>query len=168
MFQGNFVQLMASYNQWQNQAVYAAAGKLDDAVRKADKGGFFKSIHGTLNHIMWGDSIWFARFIGEPLPTNPIGEEMFADFAEMQAAREALDQRILDWAQGVDQAFLQESVTWSSKLYGFTQTVPRWVLVQHFFNHQTHHRGQVGTLLTQCGVDVGITDIPMLPLLHQS
>lgn len=167
MFQGNFVQLMASYNQWQNQAVYAAAGKLDDAVRKADRGGFFKSVHGTLNHIMWGDSIWFARFIGEPLPANPIGEEMFADFNDMQAAREALDQRILDWAQGVDQAFLQESVTWSSKLYGFTQTVPRWVLVQHFFNHQTHHRGQVGTLLTQCGVDVGITDIPMLPLLHQ-
>jgi uncharacterized damage-inducible protein DinB len=167
MFQGNFVQLMAAYNQWQNQAVYAAAAKLSDEVRKQDRGGFFKSIHGTLNHIMWGDSLWFARFVDEPLISNPIGEELYADFAEMAAARAALDARILAWAQTVSPEWLQESVTWSSKLYGFTQTIPRWVQVQHFFNHQTHHRGQVGTLLTQCGVDVGITDIPMLPLLHE-
>jgi uncharacterized damage-inducible protein DinB len=167
MFQGNFVQLMAAYNQWQNAAVYAAAAKLSDAERKADRGAFFKSVHGTLNHLMWGDSLWFARFVDEPLVPNPIGEDLYADFADMARARALLDARILAWSETVSTEWLQDSVTWSSKLYGFTQTIPRWVQVQHFFNHQTHHRGQLGTLLTQCGVAVGITDLPMLPLLHE-
>jgi uncharacterized damage-inducible protein DinB len=167
MFHGNFVQLMAAYNQWQNQSVYQAAARLSEEERMADRGAFFKSVHGTLDHILWGDSIWFARFIDAPLPTNPLGEFLYADFAGLQHAREQLDARILDWATSVSQAWLDEPVTWTSKLYGMTQTVPRWVQVQHFFNHQTHHRGQVGTLLKQLGQDVGITDIPMLPLLHQ-
>jgi uncharacterized damage-inducible protein DinB len=165
MFQGNFVQLMASYNRWQNQSVYKAAASLSEAQRMEDKGAFFKSVHGTLDHVVWGDSIWFARFTGQPMPSNPIGELMYPQWHDLQAARQELDQRILDWAEVVTQEWLRESVTWSSKLYGFTQTVPRWVQVQHFFNHQTHHRGQVGTLLKQYGVDVGVTDIPMLPLL---
>lgn len=77
-----------------------------------------------------------------------------------------MDQRLILWADGLSFEWLQEPVTWTSQMYGFTQTIPRWVQVQHLFNHQTHHRGQVGTLLKQLGVDVGITDIPMLPMLN--
>ena len=166
MFQGNFAQLMAAYNQWQNQAVYQAAAGLSDEQRKQDKGAFFKSVHGTLNHIMWGDLWWFGRFTGAAVPTTPAGVDLYADFSDLLAARNQLDQQIIDWAASLDQEWLNEPVTWTSKLYGFTQTIPRWVQVQHFFNHQTHHRGQVGTLLKQFGQDVGITDIPMLPLLQ--
>ena len=167
MFQGNFVQLMAAYNQWQNQAVYQAADRLSQAQREEDRGAFFKSVHGTLDHIIWGDSIWFARFTDTPMPANPVGELLFPDWDALKAARLALDQQFLDWAELVGSDWLNETITWSSKLYGFTQTVPRWVQVQHFFNHQTHHRGQVGTLLKQLGQDVGVTDIPMLPLLFE-
>jgi uncharacterized damage-inducible protein DinB len=166
MFQGNFVQLMAAYNQWQNQAVYQAAMALSDAQRKEDRGAFFKSVHGTLNHILWGDLWWFGRFSGSAVPTTAAGVDLYEDFAALLQARQKLDQDILDWAATLAPEWLNESVTWTSKLYGFTQTVPRWVQVQHFFNHQTHHRGQAGTLLKQFGQDVGITDIPMLPLLH--
>ncbi len=167
MFQGNFAQLMATYNQWQNQTIYQAAAKLDDTQRKENRDAYFKSIHGTLNHIVWGDLIWMARFTDEPLAPKAVGEDLYPDFAELCEARIALDLRIMQWADSLSQAWLDEPTTWTSKLYGMTQTVPRWVQVQHLFNHQTHHRGQIGTLLNQYGIDVGITDIPMLSLLNQ-
>ncbi|QKJ67210.1 damage-inducible protein DinB [Deefgea piscis] len=166
MFQGNMPQLMAAYNQWQNQQMYAAAATLSDAERKADRGAFFKSIHSTLNHLVWGDLMWLSRFTGETLISSPPGVDVYADFAELHAARMALDARIMAWANGLDAAWLNEPVTWTSKVYGFTQTIPRWVQVQHFFNHQTHHRGQVSTLLMQQGIDVGVTDLPLLPMLN--
>ncbi|QZA82699.1 DinB family protein [Deefgea piscis] len=157
---------MAAYNQWQNQQMYAAAASLSDAERKADRGAFFKSIHSTLNHIVWGDLMWLSRFTGETLISSPSGVDVYADFAELHAARMALDARIIEWANGLDAAWLNEPVTWTSQVYGFTQTIPRWVQVQHFFNHQTHHRGQVSTLLMQQGIDVGVTDLPLLPMLN--
>lgn len=166
MFQGNMSQLMAAYNQWQNQQMYAAAASLSDIERKADRGAFFKSIHSTLNHIVWGDLMWLSRFTGETLISSPSGVDVYADFAELHAARIALDARIIEWASGLDAAWLNEPVTWTSKVYGFTQTIPRWVQVQQFFNHQTHHRGQVSTLLMQQGIDVGVTDLPLLPMLN--
>ena len=166
MFQGSMPQLMAAYNQWQNQQLYDAAFQISDAQRKADCGAFFKSIHSTLNHILWGDLIWLSRFIGETLITSPSGEDIYADFAELHAARMALDTRLIDWANGLSVEWLNEPVTWSSAMYGFTQTIPRWIQVQQMFNHQTHHRGQVGTLLKQYGIDVGLTDLPLLPMLN--
>ncbi|QLG89877.1 damage-inducible protein DinB [Chitinibacter bivalviorum] len=167
MFQGNMPQLMAAYNQWQNQQVYAAAASLTDEQRKADRGAFFGSVQRTLDHILWGDLMWLSRFTGEELVTTPSSEALYVQFEQLRAAREALDARLIDWAAGLTEAWLNEPVTWTSKLYGFTQTIPRWVQVQHLFNHQTHHRGQVGTLLKQYGVDVGITDIPLLSMLNE-
>jgi uncharacterized damage-inducible protein DinB len=167
MFQGNLPQLMAAYNQWQNQQVYAAALRLSDEQRKADRGAFFKSIHSTLNHILWGDLTWLSRFIGEALINTPPSEDVYADFAQLHAARVALDARLITWADTLTDEWLNEPVTWTSKVYGFTQTIPRWVQVQQLFNHQTHHRGQVGTLLKQYGIDVGITDVPLLPMLNE-
>ncbi|QLI82434.1 damage-inducible protein DinB [Chitinibacter fontanus] len=167
MFQGSMPQLMAAYNQWQNQQVYAAAAQLSAEQLQAERGAFFGSIQRTLDHILWGDLIWLSRFTGEKLVSSPASEPLFTDFAQLHEARIAMDQRILHWADGLTFEWLQEPITWTSQMYGFTQTIPRWVQVQHLFNHQTHHRGQVGTLLKQLGVDVGITDIPMLPMLNE-
>ncbi|WP_348945682.1 DinB family protein [Chitinibacter sp. FCG-7] len=166
MFQGSMPQLMAAYNQWQNQQVYAAAGQLSAAQLMADRGAFFGSVQATLDHILWGDLVWLARFTGGALPASPAGELLYVHFADLHAARIALDARLIDWAASLSADWLNEPVTWTSKMYGFTQTIPRWVQVQHLFNHQTHHRGQVGTLLKQFGLDVGVTDIPMLPILN--
>ena len=166
MYTGNYAQLMAEYNRWMNEKLYAACAKLSDDERKRDRGAFFKSIHGTLNHLLLGDRWWLPRFTGKTYHTGSIGEDLYADFIELRAAREAMDRDILDWARTVTSEWLDEPMTWSSKLYGFTQTHPRWVQVTQMFNHQTHHRGQVSTLLSQQGIDVGITDIPMLPLLN--
>ena len=62
---------MAAYNKWQNTSLYTAAETLDDAARQLDRGSFFNSIHGTLNHILWGDRMWMSRFAGTPKPAQP-------------------------------------------------------------------------------------------------
>lgn len=143
MFQGNYPALMAAYGQWMNEKVYAACAKLSDEERKRDRGAFFESIHGTLDHAVWGDIVWFNRFVPNQTPTGPLGKIMFPDFEELAAARRKLDADLVAWVASVDDAWLSEPMTWTSKLYGFTQTHPRWVQVVQMFNHQTHHRGQV-------------------------
>jgi uncharacterized damage-inducible protein DinB len=166
MYAGNYAQLMAEYNRWMNQKLYAACAGLPDEDRKRDCGAFFKSIHGSLNHILWGDRAWLSRFNGKTYDTKPIGIDLYADFAELRAARAAMDREILEWAAGVTMQWFNEPMTWTSRLYNITQTHPRWVLVTQMFNHEMHHRGQITTLLSQRGIDVGITDLPMLPILN--
>jgi uncharacterized damage-inducible protein DinB len=166
MYAGNYAQLMADYNRWMNEKLYAACAKLSDDERKRDRGAFFKSIHSTLNHILLGDRLWLPRFSGRTYDTKPFGVDLYDDFEELRAARAAMDRDLVEWASAVTSQWLHEPMTWTSKLYGMTQTHARWVLVMQMFNHQTHHRGQITTLLSQQGVDVGITDIPMLPVLN--
>ncbi|MBI3574063.1 MAG: damage-inducible protein DinB [Gammaproteobacteria bacterium] len=165
MFTGTYPQLMAEYNRWMNQRLYAVCAGLSDEERKRDRGAFFKSVHGTLDHILWGDRAWLARFNGKTYDTGPVGQLLCEDFPKLRAARAEMDDEIHAWARDVTPEWLAAPMTWTSKLYGFTQTQPRWVLVTQMFNHQTHHRGQVTTLLKQMGIDPGVTDIPLLPLL---
>ncbi|HLK89392.1 MAG TPA: DinB family protein [Polyangia bacterium] len=165
MFTGTYALLMAEYNRWMNEKVYAAAATLTDEERKRDRGAFFKSIHATLNHLLTVDGSWLGRFNGKSYPGAPLGESLHHDFAALRAARAAMDGEILSWARAVSPEALAEPMTWTAKLYGFTQTHPRWVQVVQMFNHQTHHRGQVHAMLTAAGLDVGPTDLPMMPVL---
>ena len=173
MFDGTYALLMAEYNRWMNEKVYAGAARLSDEERKRDRGAFFKSIHGTLNHLVWGDRAWLPRFNSKTYPTGPAGQagrpgiDLYDEFGALTAARVVMDQEILAWARGVTPAELAEPMTWTSRMYGFTQTHPRWVQVVQMFNHQTHHRGQVHAMLIAAGVDVGPTDVPVLPVLNQ-
>lgn len=168
MFTGTYALLMAEYNRWMNEKVYAAAATLSDEERKRDRGAFFKSIHATLNHLLSGDGIWLGRFNGKSYPNLPPGQDLHEDFDSLRAARVALDQEILGWARSVTPEALAESMTWTNKAGTFTQTHPRWVQAAQMFNHQTHHRGQVHAMLTAAGLDVGATDLPMMPVLMES
>jgi uncharacterized damage-inducible protein DinB len=165
MFDGTYALLMAEYNRWMNGKLYAGCARLGDDDRRRDRGAFFKSIHGTLNHLVWGDRAWLSRFNGKSYPGGPIGVDLYDDFGALTAARVELDEEILAWARAATPEYLAEPMTWTSKVYGFTQTHPRWVQVVQMFNHQTHHRGQAHALLTAAGVDIGVTDLPLLPLL---
>ena len=166
MYQGDSYSLMADYNAWMNRKLYEAAAGLPDAARKRDLGAFFKSLHGTLNHILLVDLMFLARFEGQPLPAAGLDEDRHDDFGDLRAEREATDARILDWIAELDRAWLAEALTFTSVVDGVTRTLPRWVMVTQMFNHQTHHRGQATTLLKQLGADPGTTDIPWLPALH--
>lgn len=161
MITPSFVRLMADYNAEMNRRLYAAAAHLPDAERKADRGAFWQSIHGTLAHILWGDTQWMSRFDNWPKPAVPIKQSasMVDDFGELTVRREKADADIIDWARRVDDAWLAEDLVWFSGAAGKEMRRQKGKLVVHFFNHQTHHRGQAHALLTARGQDTGDTDL---------
>ena len=141
----------AGYNAWANGRLYAAAAGLPDADYRADRGAFFKSVHGTLNHILVGDRIWMQRFTGEgPLP-RALDEILFDDLAALRTARDAQDKRISSWIAGLTPAALDGSFHYLRAADGRRYAQQLGPALDHFFNHQTHHRGQVHALLTGLG-----------------
>jgi len=155
-------QLMAQYNEWMNTRMYALCATLPETELHKDRGAFFQSIYGTLNHIAYGDLAFMSRFTGHPGIVPEPGADLFGTFSQLRTERSALDERIRVWSESLSPAWLAEPLTYTSKIDGKTRTMPRWVLVTHMFNHQTHHRGQVTTLLSQMDLDVGATDIPFM------
>jgi uncharacterized damage-inducible protein DinB len=148
-------EIFARYNQWANRRLYAAAAELSDADRRADRGAFFHSMHGTLNHILVGDTIWLARFKGESgKPGLPSGLDqiLHEDFTALRAAREAHDHEIIRFIDGLDEARISAPVIYKNTR-GEVDERPLAPLLFHYFNHQTHHRGQAHTLLSQLGQD---------------
>lgn len=159
----NYYRLMAEYNRWMNARLYGACADIADEKRKADLGAFFKSIHGTLNHLLWADRVWLQRFTGQTFPVGKMGVDLYDDFATLSRERAALDDFIVAWARDLQTDWLAAAFTFTSVQDGKTRRAPAWVFVTQLFNHQTHHRGQATTLMKQLGYDPGVTDIPWLP-----
>jgi uncharacterized damage-inducible protein DinB len=164
------IQLMANYNQWMNSRLYECAARLPDTALKADRGAFFHSVLGTLNHLAVGDTIWLRRFAMhparhaalEPVRAMPapaaLDQMLFPDLAQLAVYRSLLDKVILDWAEELQETDLDHVLHYANTR-GVVSDKSFFSLLMHFFNHQTHHRGQVTTLLSQDGVDVGVTDL---------
>lgn len=160
----NYYTTMAAYNRWMNQNLYAVCAAIPDAKRREDLGAFFQSIHGTLNHILVGDRIWLGRFTQAPFIAK-LDQELYADFDHLRQERDRADAEILTWASQLSPDWLSAPFTYTSTTNSKVYTRPAWLLVTHLFNHQTHHRGQLTTLLNQLGYDAGVTDLPYLPQL---
>ncbi len=163
MISVEYCQLLARYNRWMNERLYAAAAQLDAAERTRDRGAFFGSVDRTLNHILWGDRIWLGRFTGDPCTAPAFGADMFTDFADLVREREATDTAILHWAGALLPAWLASPLEYRAASDDKLRQLPAWIAATHLFNHATHHRGQVTTLLKQAGRDPGVTDLPYLP-----
>ena len=155
--------VLARYNRWMNEKIYAAAAELTDVERTRDLGAFFKSIHGTLTHILVADESWLQRFRGQPLTMTSPAQPMHADFDDLRAARRQMDADIADWARSLTNEFATAPFRFWSVTYQKERVIPGWAAVVHVFNHQTHHRGQATTLLKQLGKDPGMTDLPWMP-----
>jgi uncharacterized damage-inducible protein DinB len=165
MMRPAYVQRMARYNRWQNENLYASADRLSDTERRSDRGAFFKSIHGTLSHILWADGIWMSRFEKTERPPGGIQESvlLYPDWDGLKAKRAAMDAFIVMWADGLRDTSLEGDLSWFSGAAQRDVTKPAWILVTHFFNHQTHHRGQVHAMLTQAGGKPYDTDLWLMP-----
>jgi uncharacterized damage-inducible protein DinB len=163
-------QLLAQYNRWMNERIYAACAALPDDELREDVGAFFNSIIGTLNHSLVGDIIWLQRFsghprqysalrdiAGEPLLTQ-LDKRLHNEFAALSRARSDMDQLIVSMCRDFQDADFAVGLHYSNT-EGESMTRNFGLLVQHFFNHQTHHRGQVTTMLSQKGIDIGVTDL---------
>lgn len=166
MISTDYIRLMARYTLWQNAGMTEAATTLDEAGRMADRGAFFGSIAGTLNHLLWGDRLWLSRFAGTAAPrTGSIAESTgeTPDWDSYRTERTATDALIARWAETLDPAWLDGELSWWSGAAGREVTKPKAALVVHFFNHGTHHRGQVHAMLTAAGARPQDTDIPFMP-----
>jgi len=153
----------ARYNRWMNERLYALAAGLDDETRKRDLGAFFGSIHRTFNHILLGDRVWLGRFgVREPLVVTSLRDELYADFADLRRERAKSDDEITAYVASLDGEKLDAPLRYARA--GTPIEHPLWWAVGHFFNHQTHHRGQLTTLFRQLGHDPGSTD--MIALLR--
>ncbi len=157
-------QAFAQYNLVMNQGIFEICAAIPDNERKQDRGAFFKSIHSTLNHLIFGDRAWMNRLAEKNYSLAEIGHDLFDSFDQMAEVRRSLDADICQWTAGLTDKWLLADMTWTTLLDGTTRVQPRWLLASHMFNHQTHHRGQLSTLLNQAGYDMGITDLPRLVL----
>ncbi|MEM8554273.1 MAG: DinB family protein [Pseudomonadota bacterium] len=161
----DYAQTMAKYNTWQNESLVTAANTLSSAERRMERGAFFGSIEKTLSHILWGDRIWMHRFAGTPAPDGGILEStsLVTDWDGYRAARAAFDRTILDWTKDVAKEWFDGDLSWYSGAMKREISKPKSLLIVHFFNHQTHHRGQVHAMLTAAGAKPTDTDIPFMP-----
>lgn len=161
---------MSRYNRWFNQRLYAACDGLSDAARRQDRGAFFGSIHATLNHILWGDAMWLQRLANQGVPFAALADGVLAlpagasyatvmqdDWHALKARRDRMDAAMLAWLEEMPGDFLLQTLRYANTK-GVQRAHPAWMALTHLFNHQTHHRGQVTTLLMQAGIDVGTTD----------
>lgn len=136
---------------------------MPDEQRKRDLGAFFKSIHGTLNHLLLADRVWMGRFTGAPFKVRSLDQELYARFDELRAERALTDEAIAQWAGSLRPADFDGELTYTSISNPQPRKMPFGLTVVHFFNHQTHHRGQVTALMKQSGVDPGVTDLLWMP-----
>ena len=162
-----YTRTMQAYNRWMNERLYDCCSRLSDEERKRDAGAFFKSIHGTLNHLLLADRIWLGRFTGKPFVVKSLDQELYSDFTQLRSERKATDAAIADWSSALAEADLAAELSYMSVDNPKPRRSPLWLAVTHFFNHQTHHRGQLTTLLAQRIIDPGVTDLIWLPELQR-
>jgi uncharacterized damage-inducible protein DinB len=162
------------YNRLANETLYAACARLSDAEYRRDLGAFFGSVHGTLNHLLLGDTIWMTRFEGGTHVSTGLDTILFDRFDELSAARQRMDARIERFFASLPEGFEAGTVRYVNNS-GFDCEDPLSVILPHFFNHQTHHRAQVHTLLSQLGHPPPVLDLhrvlrpdPQVPVLDTS
>jgi uncharacterized damage-inducible protein DinB len=170
--QDHFI-LLARYNQWMNHKVYQLASALSEDELHHNRGAFFSSVAGTLNHLLAADLIWLNRYqqlakppvVLQQLSNFPIpvklDQLLYADFNQLQGARTQLDELLLTLCTELDEQHLQQVLPYKN-MKGELMRKKFSPLLQHLFNHQAHHRGQLTTLFSQMGLDVGVTDLLML------
>ena len=145
------LRLLARYNRWANGRLYDACATLPEADYRAARPAFFGAIHRTLNHILLADRLWLARIRGDAPIALPLDAELYATLAELRAARVVEDDGIVAYLDGLEAAALEEDVHYTNTR-GDPFATPLGVILQHLFNHATHHRGQVHDMLTQTEV----------------
>lgn len=165
MIDPEYCRVLASYNRWQNASLFSAADGLSDAERRRDRGAFFASVHGTLSHLLWADTMWMSRIDGWDAPKVGLSESAgwVADWDELSRRRMRADERIFAWGDGLDEGALEGELSWYSGVLDRRVSRPLAFCIAHFFNHQTHHRGQVHAMLTAAGARPGDTDLLLMP-----
>jgi uncharacterized damage-inducible protein DinB len=153
-------QTLALYNLWANRRLYRAVAGLPAPAFHESRGAFFGSLCGTLNHILLADGIWLERITGIPLTPRPerLDQILFADLPGLTRARENEDQRLIAHIAGLTEERFQETIRYRA-WNGAPSEQHLGEILAHVFNHQTHHRGQAHTLISQFGAEAPALDL---------
>lgn len=143
--------MFADYNRWANRLIYAAAAELTDAELRENRGAFFGSLLATLNHILVADRVWMKRFTHEGEAPTALDTILHGDLPALTTARNAEDERIIAWIDSLSEERLRADVTYTPLANPTIITQKLAPTLGHFFNHQTHHRGQAHATLTALG-----------------
>lgn len=164
MITPQYCQTMAQYNQWQNNGLRKIVKAMSEDDLRMDRGAFFGSIFETLNHLLWGDLLWMSRFDGGDGPAVEADQHraLTPNKSEWDRLRFLTDGRIVEWANRVKSVDLTGDLTWYSGMYDRELTEPKALCIAHFFNHQTHHRGQIHAMLTAAGQTPQATDLAFM------
>ena len=151
------ISTMAAYNRWANTHIYDGVALLSSAEFVENRGAFFGSVCGTLNHLLVGDYLWMGRIDGLGPTPDRLDSVLHENFDALRQARETADVRLIEIVDGLEEAALADVLSYQSVTSGPQSQVLGLVLA-HIFNHQTHHRAQVHTLLSQFGKDAPSID----------
>ncbi|WP_111637919.1 DinB family protein [Marinomonas shanghaiensis] len=159
-----YFQLKTQYNHWMNKRLYDLCQSLSDEERKRNLGAFFSSIHGTLNHILLADLLWLAR-LGLPVEckATSLSDILYEDFHQLTVARQEIDALLTNYIDTLTDADMSQLIQYKRLQSDDVNELPLGLILTHLFNHQTHHRGQLTTLITQVGLEVGVTDMISMP-----
>jgi uncharacterized damage-inducible protein DinB len=140
--------MFAGYNAWCNERLYEATAQISDADYRADRGAHFGSLHGTLNHLLVGDRIWMRRFTARGEVPPSLDAILYHDFSELRAARRAEDAHINNYITNLSERDLSKPIRY--RTFVNPQDIEQILApaLDHFFNHQTHHRGQAHALIS--------------------
>ena len=154
--------MFADYNAWANERLYGAVARLPDSDFRADRGAFFKSLHGTLNHILVGDKVWMRRFTGEGDLPSRLDATLHENLPDLWAARQSEDARIRNYVAPLDEAAMAGRIRYRTITNPASVEQELGPALDHFFNHQTHHRGQAHAILTGLGHEAPSLDLMLL------
>lgn len=166
MIQRDYVLQMARYNAWQNNQLRDIVQQMSEAELVAERGAFFGSIFATLNHILWGDTLWMSRWcrdVSAPKGSSAVHTTFTPDSGVWDTERFRLDGRIRIWAQTLSNLDLCDDLEWTSGTLGKTQTQPLGLCVVYMFNHQIHHRGQISQMLSAADIAPPVSDLVFMP-----
>ncbi|MHA6261749.1 DinB family protein [Arenibacterium sp. CAU 1754] len=165
MIDRDYCLMMSRYNRWQNKQLQRFLQDLTPKDLTRDRGAFFGSILETVNHLLWGDHLWISRFDGGAGPDVDGKDSVILcpTLAAWSAERFRMDGRIELWAKSLDNIDLKGDLTWYSGIMGRDVSKPMEQCVMGFFNHQTHHRGQVHAMLTATGSKAPVSDLIFMP-----
>lgn len=151
--------IYAAYNSVMNNRILDCCGTLEPSVLLEDLGAYFGSILGTLNHLINADEVWLSRFTGEPHQVKALDQIRFDSLEKIRDRRTELDKTIYAFVASSDPEKIQRTLSYESFVTPQKREEILGKALLHFFNHQTHHRGQITTLLFQKGRDPGLTDL---------
>jgi uncharacterized damage-inducible protein DinB len=149
-----------------NEKLFAICAGMSDEERKRDIGAPFHSIHGTFNHLLLVDRLWLGRFQHQEFHFSTLADELYSDFDELRREQRMTDDAIDAWIAILPESQLASPFTFHSRSRDQDSTFLMSSVMLHFFNHQTHHRGQITAMIESLGYDCGVTDLLWLPGLE--